>query len=212
MTTSSPFPGIRRLHKVRSTTSTQDLARQLAEAGAEDGTLVWALRQTAGRGRLDRRWHSAAGGLYVSLILRPPFPPSRLADFSLMTAEAAADALSRVAGIETAIKPPNDVMALPISKGLPAGTPGRSPSGVDRVPATGGPKKICGILAEARGGCLSIDWLVVGIGVNVNNTPAVDRAGLPAASLKSLTGKTRPLASVLKALLAEFQVRYRGFL
>lgn len=185
------LPGIRRLHKVRSATSTQDLARQMAEAGAEDGTLVWALRQTAGRGRLDRKWHSEAGGLYVSLILRPPFPPSRLADFSLMTAEAAARALSSIAGIETAIKPPNDVMA---------------------VPATGGPRKICGILAEARGAGLSLDWLVVGIGVNVNNAPAVDRGGIPAASLKGLTGKTMPLASVLKALLAEFQVRYRGFL
>ncbi|MEK7383192.1 MAG: biotin--[acetyl-CoA-carboxylase] ligase, partial [Elusimicrobiota bacterium] len=75
--------GVSRLVRLRSVSSTQTVARRLAEQGAADGTLVWSLRQTAGRGRMRRRWRSGPGGLYVSWLLRPKFSPTRLADFSL---------------------------------------------------------------------------------------------------------------------------------
>ncbi|MBI4679209.1 MAG: biotin--[acetyl-CoA-carboxylase] ligase, partial [Elusimicrobia bacterium] len=131
----SSFPGIKRLLKLESTTSTQDFARGLAKEGAKEGTLVWALRQTSGRGRMERRWHSAGGGLYFSLILKPPFPPSKLADFSLLTAEAAAEAISDLTDLRMEVKPPNDVVT-------------RDSEGVLR--------KVCGILAEASGGATSL--------------------------------------------------------
>lgn len=189
----APLPGVKRLLKLPATASTQDLAKDLARRGAEDWTLVWSLRQTAGRGRLDRRWHSDPCGLYFSLILKPPFAPSRLADFSLMTAEAAASAVSSLTGLRVAVKPPNDVMAL------------------DHEDL---PRKVCGILAEACGGALTLDWLVVGLGINVNNSPVAGKT-TPAAptpgSLKELTGKKLSLEKMLRAFLAEFRRRYQGF-
>jgi BirA family biotin operon repressor/biotin-[acetyl-CoA-carboxylase] ligase len=184
------LPGITDLRRLAVTASTQDLAKDLARGGARDATLVWALRQTRGRGRLARRWLSGAGGLYFSLILKPAFPPSRLADFSLMTAEAASEALESLTGLHMEVKPPNDVMT-------------RDPKGVLR--------KVCGILAEACGGAASLDWLVVGIGVNVNNSPRLPKDALPASSLRKLTGHAWELETVLGAFLSEFFRRYKAF-
>lgn len=172
------LPGVASVLHLTETGSTQAVARALAEQGAADHTLVWADRQTRGRGRLARRWQSGPGGLYFSLILRPSFAPDKLAAFSLLTAEAAAAALSQETGLATQVKPPNDVMS--------------------------GSKKLCGILAEASGGSKSLDWLVVGVGINVNNKPALKRA----ASLASLTGKTWDPSSILAAFLREFDRRY----
>lgn len=167
---------MRRLVRLKSVSSTQSVARRLAEEGAADGTLVWALSQTSGRGRLGRRWRSGPGGLYVSWLLRPKFPPARLADFSLACGAAAAAALRDVAEIEAGVKPPNDVLALC---------------------ADGRHRKICGILCEASGGASSLDWLAVGIGVNVNNAPPLKRA----ASLRALTGRRVGLKTVLLAVM-----------
>jgi BirA family biotin operon repressor/biotin-[acetyl-CoA-carboxylase] ligase len=172
--------GVSRLVRFSELSSTQVEARRLAEAGEKAGTLVWALRQTAGRGRMGRKWRSAPGGLYVSWLLRPAFAPARLAEFSLACGAAAAAALRDVAGIETAVKPPNDVLA----KG-----------------ADGGFRKICGILCEASGDSTSLHWLVVGIGVNVDNVPPLKRA----TSLKTLTGARTGLEPVLKALMRRLE-------
>ncbi|MBI5624736.1 MAG: biotin--[acetyl-CoA-carboxylase] ligase [Elusimicrobia bacterium] len=184
------LPGVSDLRRLASAASTQDLAKDLARGGAADGTLVWALRQTRGRGRLDRRWKSGPGGLYFSLVLKPSFAPDRLADFSIMTAEAGAEALSRLTGLKLAVKPPNDIMA----------------------PGPGGaPLKVCGILVEACGGASSLDWLVLGAGINVNNRLRLPPDALPASSLRDLTAKTWPLEAVLRAFLAGFLRRYKLF-
>jgi BirA family transcriptional regulator, biotin operon repressor / biotin---[acetyl-CoA-carboxylase] ligase len=176
-------PGIASVLHLKEAESTQTLARELAEQGAEDKTLVWADRQTKGRGRMARRWSSPMGGLYFTLILRPRFPPARLADFSLMAGEAAARALSRLARIETIVKAPNDVL----------------------TPTPRGPRKLCGILSEASGGARGLDWLVLGIGVNVNAAPA------GAASLRSASGKAWDVEAVLRAVLRRFLGDYDRF-
>lgn len=175
------LPGVSRLVKLKTTASTQTIARRLAEEGAPDGTLVWALRQTAGRGRLGRRWCSEPGGLYVSWLLRPRFPPARLADFALACGAAAAAALGETAGIKTTVKPPNDVLAF-------------CPDGRRR--------KLCGILCEAAGASDSLDWLAVGIGVNVDNAPPLERS----TSLRALTGRRWALSAVLGALMKRMAV------
>jgi BirA family biotin operon repressor/biotin-[acetyl-CoA-carboxylase] ligase len=172
---STRLPGDRRLIRLAEADSTQSIVRRLAEEGAPDGTVVWALRQSAGRGRLGRRWRSAPGGLYASWLLRPSFPPARLADFSLACGAAAAAALRGVADAEFAVKPPNDVLA-------------RCEDGRWR--------KVCGILCEAAGDSERLHWLAVGIGVNVTNDPPLRRA----ASLKQLTGRSLGLETVLSAL------------
>ena len=125
---------------------------------------------------MGRRWRSRTGGLYVSWLLRPKFAPARLADFSLACGAAAAAALHEAAGIETSVKPPNDVLALC---------------------ADGKLRKVCGILCEASGGSDSLDWLVVGVGVNVNNEPPLRRS----TSLRALTGRRMELPVVLGALM-----------
>jgi BirA family biotin operon repressor/biotin-[acetyl-CoA-carboxylase] ligase len=168
--------GVRRLVRLDAADSTQTVARRLAAEGAPDGTLVWARTQTAGKGRLGRRWRSNPGGLYVSWLIRPRFSPARLADFSLACGAAAAAALRELGVAEPAVKPPNDVLA-------PC--------------ADGRRRKICGILCEASGGETRLDWLVVGVGVNVDNDPPLKRA----TSLKSVTGRRTGLEPVLRALM-----------
>jgi BirA family transcriptional regulator, biotin operon repressor / biotin---[acetyl-CoA-carboxylase] ligase len=173
--------GVRRLVRLPSADSTQDAARRLAEAGAPDGTLVWALKQSKGRGRLGRPLRSAEGGLYATWLLRPAFAPERLADLSLACGAALADALARF-GADTAVKPPNDVMAL--------GEDGRW-------------RKLCGVLCEASGDASSLHWLLIGFGVNVDNDPPLSRA----TSLKALRGKPTGLEPVLRACMLELSRR-----
>jgi len=167
---------VRRLVRLAKVDSTQSEARRLAEAGAPDGTLVWARSQTAGRGRMGRRWRSAPGGLYASWLLRPAFPPSRLGELSLACGEALADAL-RDFGVKTAVKLPNDVLAM-------------CPDGKAR--------KLCGILCEAAGDSKGLDWLVIGFGVNVNNRPPLKRS----TSLRSLVQRHVSITSVLRAAMS----------
>jgi len=169
------LPGAALVVHLTEADSTQTQARKLAEEGCPDGTVVWADRQSAGRGRLERRWESPKGNLYFSAVFRPSFPPTRLADFSLSAARSVAAALREHAGIETAVKPPNDVYA---RKGEEA-------------------RKICGILAEAAGGQEKLDWLVVGVGINVNLVPP---KAPNATCLKCLTTKAWPVEGVLAAV------------
>ncbi|MBI4062042.1 MAG: biotin--[acetyl-CoA-carboxylase] ligase [Elusimicrobia bacterium] len=170
------LPGVRRLVRLKRADSTQAAARRLAEAGAPDGTMVWALSQTAGRGRMGRRWRSAPGGLYASWLLRPKFAPDRLGEFSLACGKALAETL-RAFGAAATVKPPNDVMAL-------------CPDGKAR--------KLCGILCEAAGDSRSLHWLAVGFGVNVNNPPPLKRS----TSLRLLVKRRVGIAPVLRAAMA----------
>lgn len=136
----------------QSITSTNDRAKELATAGAPQGTLVVADCQTAGRGRQGRVFYSPAGsGIYFSLILRPRFALSDVTYITSYAAMCAARAMEEIFGVEVAIKWVNDIFV--------AG------------------HKCCGILTEAAvlpetGG---VDYAVVGIGINV----AVPKGGFP---------------------------------
>ncbi|MEK9145920.1 MAG: biotin--[acetyl-CoA-carboxylase] ligase [Elusimicrobiota bacterium] len=177
------LPGVRVLLHLKSASSTQSIARKLAEEGAEHRTLVWADRQTRGRGRMERRWSSPKGGLYFSLISRPKVAPARLAGLSRLFAKACSRAIARCTGLKTCIKPPNDVLASP-------GTGLRY-------------RKVCGILLEAAGDSKSVHWLAAGIGINVNNRIP---SSLPhAASLQDLAGRRFSVEEVLRRVLAELE-------
>ena len=184
-----PLPGVRKVVRLKLVDSTQLAARKLAEEGEPEGTLVWADRQSAGRGRLDRKWVSGPGGLYISLILRPRIAPKRLAELSLASADAVAQAVNDLTGLKTAVKPPNDVM----------------------MQAAGGDfKKVCGILIEASGGAEEVEWIVLGVGLNVNNKIAKT---LPeASSLAALAGREFDIGEVLRRVLESFQKRFQAFL
>lgn len=159
--------------------STQDEARRLAGKGAPADTVVWARAQSAGRGRLGRKWRSPAGGLYFSWLRRPNLRARDLAQYSLACGAAVARVL-RGRGVDAAVKPPNDVLALC---------------------ADGRRRKICGILIEARGDDEKIEWLVVGVGVNVNNPPVLRRA----TSLAELLKRKTSLPILLREIIAEFR-------
>jgi BirA family biotin operon repressor/biotin-[acetyl-CoA-carboxylase] ligase len=123
--------------------STNDRARELADEGAEHGEVVVAEAQTAGRGRRGRTWASPARrNLYFSVVLRPDLPPVRAPELTLVASLAICDAL-RQAGVDAGIKWPNDLLA----------------SG----------KKIAGILTELAAEPDRIQWVVLGVGVNVNS-------------------------------------------
>ncbi|HEV2678476.1 MAG TPA: biotin--[acetyl-CoA-carboxylase] ligase [Aliidongia sp.] len=128
--------------------STSDEAKALAAAGAAHGTLVWAREQTAGRGRLDRQWQSPRGNLFTSCILRPDVTPARAAEIGFVAALAVAETVRTLlpAAVPVALKWPNDVL-------------------VD-----GG--KVAGILLEAQSGPNgTVDWLVLGMGINIVAAP-----------------------------------------
>ena len=140
--------------------STNRRARELAVDGATD-TAVLADRQTGGRGRLDRQWSSPAGGIWMSLVCRPSFPPDRAPIYTLAAAVAVTDSV-RDRGVEAGIKWPNDVLV-----------------GDDE-------RKLAGILTEMEGEAGRISWIVVGIGINAN----VDGSAVPesATTIRELVG------------------------
>jgi BirA family transcriptional regulator, biotin operon repressor / biotin---[acetyl-CoA-carboxylase] ligase len=130
------------LHTYEELGSTNDRARELAEGGAAHGEVVIAETQTAGRGRRGRTLFSPPRrNLCFSVVLRPELPPSRAAELTLVASLAICDAL-RQAGVAAGIKWPNDVLA--------------------------GGRKIAGILTELAAEPDEVDWVVIGVGVNVN--------------------------------------------
>jgi BirA family biotin operon repressor/biotin-[acetyl-CoA-carboxylase] ligase len=129
-----------RLEGGGETGSTNDDARALARGGAAEGTVVLASRQTYGRGRLGRTWESPEGGAYFSAVLRPQVAPSRVASLALAVALGVARGLESL-GVASEVKWPNDVFA------------------------AGG--KIAGVLLEMTAEADRVNWVVVGVGVNV---------------------------------------------
>src|SRR5262249_51148011 len=133
----------RRIDWHASLDSTQRRATELARDGAEEGTTVIAETQTAGRGRLGRRWHSPPGlNVYASVILRPALPPSEVPQVALVAGLATARAVAAATGLDARVKWPNDVLL-----------DGR---------------KVAGILTEMEAELERVRFVIVGIGVNVN--------------------------------------------
>ncbi|MDE2029268.1 MAG: biotin--[acetyl-CoA-carboxylase] ligase [Alphaproteobacteria bacterium] len=129
------------IKQLEQTASTNDDARQAAENGAPAGTVIWALRQSAGRGRQGRVWESPEGNLYCSIVLRPAIERGAWGLYSFVAALAIADTMRGFlpsAPIE--LKWPNDVLV--------------------------GGKKISGLLLEA-----GENFLIVGIGLNIRHSP-----------------------------------------
>ena len=164
--------------------STNLKALELAKQGAAGGTVVVAARQTAGRGRMRRKWESPEGkGLWFSVILRPTIAAEYCAQITLLAAVAAVQALQRLTNKNFSIKWHNDIM-------------------LDG-------KKICGILAEmALAADGSIEYAVVGIGININMSSEDFGALLTATSLYLATGIEYEHEQVLKAFLDEFSLLY----
>ena len=158
--------------------STNDRLKDLAREGAVEGSLVWADTQTAGRGRQGRAWVSPPGNLYVSVLLRPSSPCGPL--LPLAAGVAVAEGLEAL-GVAVRLKWPNDVVV--------------------------GERKIGGILAESSSAGASIDWVVVGIGVNVK-APVPQELRDVAVSLLDAGAPNAAVEDVAGLVLARLAVWY----
>jgi BirA family transcriptional regulator, biotin operon repressor / biotin---[acetyl-CoA-carboxylase] ligase len=168
-----------RLVALDSVGSTNDEAARLADAGAAEGTVVWARQQTGGRGRRGRVWASPVGNLYSSTILRPDCPAARAAELGFVAALAVADIVP--AGRPMRVKWPNDVLV------------------------EGG--KVAGILLESAVGQNGVvQHVVAGIGVNVAFAPQLPEMRYPGATLG---GTVEAALGRLTAALAARLVEWR---
>ncbi|MCX4456400.1 biotin--[acetyl-CoA-carboxylase] ligase [Streptomyces sp. NBC_01728] len=164
-------------------TNSDLVALATGEEKADGGAVLVAEEQNAGRGRLDRQWTAPArSGLFFSVLLKPTgVPVERWGWLPLLTGVAVATALSRVAGVDTALKWPNDLL----------------------VTVDGKERKAGGILAERAGS----DAVVVGIGINV--TLRADELPVPGAGSLALAGATTTdRDTVLRAVLRSLEQWY----
>jgi BirA family transcriptional regulator, biotin operon repressor / biotin---[acetyl-CoA-carboxylase] ligase len=175
-----------RIHYFDEVGSTQRIAAEMAGQGAQQGTVVIAERQTSGRGRMGRSWHSPPGvNLYATIILRPRMPLAEVPRLSLAAGVAAAEALETVAPGIVALKWPNDVWL----KGRKAG----------------------GIIAEAiTGAGQQLASVLIGIGLNLNLAAEEVPPDLrdKAISVRIATGHACDRAAVAAALFNRLNTRY----
>ena len=176
----------RRALYLKTASSTNDEAKRLGAAGWPEGAVIVAEEQTAGRGRLGRRWSSAAGGLWFSLIARPALALANLGPLTIVAAVALCRAILAETGAKPAIKWPNDLVL--------------------------GGRKLAGILAEASGELGRAELVVLGLGLNVNQSAAdfPPELRMRATSLRLCLGREVRRLPILRAFLAAFEELYLG--
>lgn len=168
--------------------STNEWAKELAMNGAHEGTVVIVETQTAGRGRLCREWFSPSGGLWFSIIFRPKLRPSEAIKLTFVAGLAVVKVLREMFDLKVETKWPNDVLV--------------------------NGQKICGILTEMNTTDETVNFVVVGIGVNANFD--VEKA-LPeqlkkvATSLENELGRKVQLETLFRALLEQLEKLYELF-
>jgi BirA family biotin operon repressor/biotin-[acetyl-CoA-carboxylase] ligase len=161
--------------------STNDVARRKARQGAKEGTVIVAEEQTAGRGRIKRRWLSPRGSIALSIILYPPL--AYLPSLIMVASLAVARSIEQVTNLKAQIKWPNDVLL--------------------------NDKKICGILVESDVRGNKVDYAVIGIGINVNlKLSDFPRIAPLATSLSREMGSDVPRLKIIRGLLAEAEKLY----
>jgi BirA family biotin operon repressor/biotin-[acetyl-CoA-carboxylase] ligase len=173
----------------RSTDSTNQIAFKLGEQEAEEGTVVIAEEQSHGKGRLGRHWESPYGvNLYCSIILRPPIMPAQAAQFTFLSAVAVATAIETTTSLIPRIKWPNDILV----NGM----------------------KVSGMLNEMSAETEKINFIVLGIGVNINMRTELFPKHLrhPASSLYLEGGKPVDRTKFTRALLTALDFLYEDYL
>jgi len=176
----------------KQTDSTNEQAKLYAAKNCGDRTIFVADYQTSGRGRRGRKWVSDSGsGLWMSLLLRPDLKPENASMLTLVAALAVADAVENVvsaktAGFKCSIKWPNDIVA--------------------------GQKKLCGILTEMGTDGENIDYVVIGIGINVNLKQIPDSISQTATSMCLETGLEYEREDIIAEFIKAFEKYYKKFL
>jgi BirA family biotin operon repressor/biotin-[acetyl-CoA-carboxylase] ligase len=177
----------KRIYHFFKTDSTNRVALELAHAGEPEGAVVLAEEQTAGRGRAGRAWHSErAAGIYVTLLLRPRLAPVQVPLLTMMAGLSAHAAIQAQTGRTLELKWPNDLLI--------------------------NGKKVGGILTEMHAEPGQVRFVIVGIGLNVNQEKFTGELGAIATSLRIETGKPQSRLELLVRLLREFEDDYNQFL
>ena len=175
------------IHFFREVDSTNDVARELAREGAEEGTIVIAESQRSGKGRRGKRWISPSGGAWLTIILRPEIEPTKAPQLTLVTGVAVAETLDQECGLNIGIKWPNDILI--------------------------GDKKVSGILTEVETKKGEVDFVLVGIGIDLNmdvtTFPPNLRGG--ATSLKAELDREIQGAELVQRFLQRFEILYNQF-
>ncbi|MBO8177461.1 MAG: biotin--[acetyl-CoA-carboxylase] ligase [Bacillus sp. (in: Bacteria)] len=168
-----------------SVESTQKIAHRLSYEGYPEGTLVISEEQVAGRGRMTRSWYSPKyTGIWMSLILRPNLPPQKAPQFTLIAAVAISQAIEEISGIEAEIKWPNDILI----RG----------------------KKVTGILTELQADADKIHSIIIGMGINVNQSSTDFAADIkPIATSIAIEAKKKiPRAQLVRRILEKLEIYY----
>ena len=168
-----------------SVTSTNEVAKKLANAGCEDGLVCIAEEQVGGKGRLARVWFSPyAHGIWFSVVLKPPFMPSEASKCTLLAAVAVVRAINEYTGVKAGIKWPNDIL-------------------IDG-------KKMVGILTEMNAEFGHINYIVIGTGININvpKESLSDDLKDVVASLADVTTKKINRAELLALILKNMEEFY----
>ncbi|MBS4215881.1 biotin--[acetyl-CoA-carboxylase] ligase [Neobacillus rhizophilus] len=177
------------IHYEETVESTQKIAHRLASENVPEGTVVIAEEQISGRGRMNRPWHSPKyTGIWMSLILRPNVPLTKAPQLTLLTAVAIVQAIEEVTGLNPEIKWPNDILL--------------------------NGKKITGILTEMQAEADQIHSIIIGMGLNVNQTkddfpPELQNI---ASSLLIEKGDALSRASIIRSIFTHFEKLYLLFL
>ena len=176
------------IHHFYKTSSTNNVAMDAASAGAPEGSVFLAEQQTAGRGRGDHQWHSARSvGIYCSMVLRPKLPPAEVLILTLAAGLAVHAAVQEVdPQLAPDLKWPNDLL-------------------IDG-------KKFCGILTEMSAEPTQVRHVIVGTGVNVNQTSFPGDLQAAATSLRMVSGTEYSRLQLCAALLKSFDREYRDLL
>ena len=176
-----------KIHHFEEVTSTNDVIKQLADKGAPEGTIVVCEEQLAGKGRLGRTWFSPRGaGVWCSVLLRPSIMPQHASKLTLLGAVAVAQGIRNQCGITSGIKWPNDLLF----QG----------------------KKVCGLLTEMRAELDSVEYVVIGFGINVKNIGFHEDVSCKAISLEQMVGGEISRKELLAEILASIESNYLLFL
>ena len=168
------------------TGSTNDDIKKMANESAQDGTLVVADTQTAGRGRRGRIWISPKGeSIYMSLLLRPKCIPNQASALTLVMALAVTEAMEELVPGKSGIKWPNDI----VMNG----------------------KKVCGILTEMNLEQNTIDYVVIGVGINVNQSLFDEEIAITATSIALELGEKIDRTELIGRILYYFEQEYAEF-
>ena len=177
----------KRFYHLFKTDSTNRVAMELAYANEPEGAVVLAEEQTAGKGRAGRNWHSERGtGIYVTFLLRPRLAPVQTPLLTMLAGLSAFAAIQEQTGLRAELKWPNDLLL--------------------------NGKKVGGILTEMHAEPNLVRFVIVGIGINVNQERFPPELSPIATSLRKESGKLHSRLELLVRLLREFESDYNRFL